>query len=146
MPCRLYHQHVPSGGTRHGRHKVLKTAASKGLVFRRGRTTGVARCKFLSDGRNGSSAGRPLSKIVVSLKTQSLGEAQDRRWPLVKQWRETFQRAQTGEPLSLAEIDAQAREIFTSTLERMEAADAKRRQSSVNEQARKPQRGPVQFP
>ena len=90
------------------------------------------RGKFLSDGRNGS-AGQPLSKIVVSLKTQSLGEAQDRRWPLVKQWRETFQRAQTGEPLSLAEIDAQAREIFTSTLERMEV-DAKRRQSSVNEE------------
>ena len=77
------------------------------------------RGKFVSDGRNGS-AGRPLSKIVVSLKTQSLGEAQNRRWPLVKQWRETFQRAQTGEALSLAEIDAQAREIFTSTLERME--------------------------
>jgi integrase len=88
------------------------------------------RGKFVSDGRNGS-AGRPLSKIVVSLKTQSLGEAQDRRWPLVKQWRETFQRAQTGEPLSLAEIDAQAREIFTSTLERMEV-DAKR--SPINEQ------------
>jgi integrase len=82
------------------------------------------RSKFVSDGRNGS-AGRPLSKIVVSLKTQSLSEAQARRWPLVKQWRETFQRSQTGEPLSLAEIDAQAREIFTSTLERMEV-DAKR--------------------
>ena len=88
--------------------------------------------KFVSEGRNGS-AGRPLSKIVVSLKTQSLGEAQDRRWPLVKQWRETFQRAQTGESLSFAEIDAQAREIFTSTLERMEV-DAKRRQLSTNEE------------
>ena len=40
-------------------------------------------------------AGRSV-RFVVSLKTQSLGEAQDRRWPLVKQWRETFQRAQTG--------------------------------------------------
>ena len=90
------------------------------------------RGKFVSEGRNGS-AGRPLSKIVVSLKTQSLGEAQDRRWPLVKQWRETFQRAQTGEPLSLAEIDAQAREIFTSTLERMEV-DVKRQQLSINEE------------
>lgn len=70
------------------------------------------RGKFVSEGRDGR-AGRPLSKIVVSLTTQSLGEAQERRWPLVKQWRETFQRTQTGEPLSLAEIDAQAREIFT---------------------------------
>ena len=39
---RLYHQPVPSAGTRHGRHKVLKAATSR-LVFRRGRTTGVAR-------------------------------------------------------------------------------------------------------
>ena len=90
------------------------------------------RGKFVSEGRNGS-VGRPLSKVVVSLKTQSLGEAQDRRWPLVKQWRETFQRAQTGEPLSLAEIDAQAREVFTSTLERMEV-DAKRQRLSINEE------------
>ena len=90
------------------------------------------RGKFVSNGRNGS-ARRPLGKIVVSLKTQSLGEAQDRRWPLVKQWRETFQRAQTGEPLLLAEIDAQAPEIFTSTLERMEV-DVKRRQLSINEE------------
>ena len=60
-------------------------------------------------------------------------EAQDRRWPLVKQWRETFQRAQTSEPLSLAEIDAQAREIFMSTLERMEA-DAKTQRLSINEE------------
>src|SRR5208282_5954961 len=90
------------------------------------------RGKFVSEGRNGS-VGRPLSKIVVSLKTQSLGEAQDRRWPLVKQWRETFQRAQTGEPLSLAEIDAQAREVFTSTLECMEV-DAKRQRLSIDEE------------
>jgi integrase len=90
------------------------------------------RDRFVSEGRNGS-AGRPLSKIVVSLKTQSLGEAQARRWPLVKQWRETFQRAQAGEPLTLAEIDAQAREIFTAALERMEA-DGKRQRSSINEE------------
>jgi integrase len=70
---------------------------------------------------------------VVSLKTQSLGQAQDRRWPLVKQWRETFQRARTGDTLSPAEIDAQAREIFTSTLERMEV-DTKRGRSSINEE------------
>jgi hypothetical protein len=90
------------------------------------------RGKFISEGRNGS-AGRPLSKIVVSLKTQSLGEARDRRWPLVKQWRETFQRAQTGEPLSVAEIDAQAREIYISTLERMEVDANRRRLSNSDE-------------
>jgi len=126
----LYHQPVPSAGPGMADTRYLRQR-HQGWYF----VAAVPRAlrgKFLSDGRNGS-AGRPLSKIVVSLKTQSLGEAQDRRWPLVKQWRETFQRAQTGEPLSLAEIDAQAREIFTSTLERMEV-DAKRRQSSVNEE------------
>jgi hypothetical protein len=40
------------------------------------------RRKFVSEGRNGS-VGRPLSKVVVSLKTQSLGEAQDRTVALV---------------------------------------------------------------
>jgi integrase len=90
------------------------------------------RGKFAGQKRDGSTA-RPLSKIVISLKTQSLTEAQERRWPLVKEWRETFRRALTGDPLSPVEIDAQAREIFTSTLERMEA-DAKRRRSSFGEE------------
>jgi hypothetical protein len=51
----------------------------------------------------------------------------------VKQWRETFRRTQTGEQLSHAEIDAQAREIFTSMLERMEA-DARTQRWSINEE------------
>ena len=89
------------------------------------------RGKFVGSGRNGS-ARRPLSKIVVSLKTQSLGEAQERRWPLVKHWRETFQRAQTGKPCRLRK-STRRREIFTSTLERMEV-DVKRRRLSTNEE------------
>jgi hypothetical protein len=54
---------------------------------------------------------------------------------LSKKWKahETFQRAQTREPLSIAEIDAQAQEVFTSTLERMEV-DAKGRRLSMNEE------------
>ncbi len=59
------------------------------------------RGKVVSEGRNGSAC-RPLSKIVVSLKTQWLGEAQDRRWPLVMQWRETS--CHLPEPLMDAEF------------------------------------------
>jgi len=127
---RLYHQHVPSPGHGMADTRYLKRRHQSWYFV--AAIPRALRGKFVSEGRNGS-VGRPLSKVVVSLKTQSLGEAQDRRWPLVKQWRETFQRAQTGEPLSLAEIDAQAREVFTSTLERMEV-DAKRQRLSINEE------------
>jgi integrase len=90
------------------------------------------RGKFVSQGRNGKPA-KPLTKIVEKLGTQSLSEAQEKRWPLVHQWREAFKRTLTGEPLSPAEIDAEAREIYTSTLQRLEA-EAKARKSSVTKQ------------
>jgi hypothetical protein len=80
--------------------------------------------RFMSTGRNGR-AGKALAKIVVSLNTQSLAEAQERRWPLVNQWRENFRRALSGAPLTRAEIEELARETYTATLERLEA-DAKR--------------------
>ena len=127
---RSYHQPVPSAGRGMADTRYLKRRHQSWYFV--AAIPRALRGKFISEGRNGS-VGRPLSKVVVSLKTQSLGEAQDRRWPLVKQWRETFQRAQTGEPLSLAEIDAQAREIFTSTLERMEV-EAKRQRLSIDEE------------
>lgn len=82
------------------------------------------RGRFLSQGRNGRP-GRPLSKIVISLNTQSLAEAKDRRWPLITQWRENFRRALSGAPLTRAEIEELAGETYTATLERLEA-DAKR--------------------
>jgi len=84
----------------------------------------AARGKFVSEGRNGKS-GKPLAKVVESLGTQSLREAQDRRWPLVHEWRERFKRTMASVPLTVAEIEFEAREIYTSLLERM-AADAKR--------------------
>lgn len=55
------------------------------------------RGRFISPGRNGRP-GRSLGKIVVSLQTQSLADAQDKRWPLVNQWRENFKRALSGAP------------------------------------------------
>jgi integrase len=60
------------------------------------------------------------SAIVESLHTQSLQEAQQRRWARVQEWTQAFERAATGTPLTLAEIDAEAREAYRSTLEFME--------------------------
>ena len=73
------------------------------------------RGRFVSQGRNGKP-GRPLTRIVESLGTQSLKEAQEKRWPLVHEWREKFKRANAGVPLTLAEIDALARECYSAEL------------------------------
>lgn len=75
----------------------------------------AVRGKFLSSGRNGHG-GKPLTKIVESLGTQSLKEAQDRRWILVHEWRERFKRTLADVPLTVAEIEFEAREIYTSLL------------------------------
>ncbi len=78
------------------------------------------RARFISEGRRGKNGrrhpGQPLSKIVVSLHTQSLREAQERRWPLAQEWRQKFERARTGAPFALAEIDAFARESYAAAL------------------------------
>jgi len=78
------------------------------------------RGRFISRGRRGRQ-GRPLSKIVISLGTQSLSEAQEKRWPLVHEWRERFKRALSGVPFSLGEIDRLARESYAATLANLEA-------------------------
>jgi integrase len=73
------------------------------------------RGRFISQGRHGRP-GRPLSKIVISLGTQSLSEAQERRWPLVHEWRERFKRTKSDVPFTLAEVDALARESYAAML------------------------------
>ncbi len=82
------------------------------------------RGRFTSEGRRGKNGRRHpaqlLSTIVVALHTQALHQAQDRRWPLVQEWQEKFERARTGAPLTLAEIDAIAREAYAATLAVME--------------------------
>ncbi|MGH6868209.1 MAG: DUF6538 domain-containing protein, partial [Methylocella sp.] len=84
---------------------------------------------FLSQGRKEKKGhrrpGKPLSKIVLSLGTQSLAEARKLRWPLVTEWDERFKRAKAKVPLTVAEIEEQAREVYAATLERMDD-DAKR--------------------
>jgi integrase len=84
---------------------------------------------FISQGKKAENGrrrpGKPLSKIIVSLGTQSLAEARQTRWPLVTEWKSRFERAEAKVSLTLAEIEEQAREVYSSTLERMED-DAKR--------------------
>lgn len=70
-------------------------------------------------GRFVSHAGKPVTKVVVSLHTQSLKEAQDRRWPLVHEWRERFSRAAQDVPLTVQEIDADARQSYQDLLAHM---------------------------
>ena len=76
-------------------------------------------------GRFRSGTGRPLAMITLGLGTDSLSEARKRRDAKLAEWRTKFERAALAEPLTPAEIDAEAREVYTSTLERLEA-DAKR--------------------
>ena len=80
------------------------------------------RARFISEGRRGKNGrrhpGQPLRKIVVSLHTQSLREAQERRWPLVQEWRQKLERARTEAPFALAEIEAFARESYGAALAR----------------------------
>lgn len=87
------------------------------------------RTAFPSDGRRAPGgrrlAGKPREKIVIALDTQSLSEAQERRWPLVHEWREKFKRAKAKVPITITEIEDAAREQYTYLLERM-AADAER--------------------
>ena len=79
----------------------------------------AVRGRFLSNGHNGHG-GKPLARIVTSLGTQSLKEAQDRRWPLVHEWRERFKRVMANVPLTVAEIEAEARELYHYLLDWME--------------------------
>jgi integrase len=83
------------------------------------------RSAFPSDGRRIPDgrrlAGKPREKIVVALDTQSLSEAQERRWPLVQEWREKFKRAKAKVPITVGEIDQEAREHYHYLLDTMAA-------------------------
>lgn len=87
------------------------------------------RGKLLSQGqraRDGQrSPGKALRKVVISLGTHNLREAQGKRAVLEHHWSQVFERARRGMELSPAEIEEQAREIYVSLLESM-ADNAKR--------------------
>jgi hypothetical protein len=69
---------------------------------------------------------RPLRKqmkrktIVKALHTQSLSEAQKRRWPLVEEWRTRFERAATNVPMAPTEIDRAAHQVYDDMLRGMD--------------------------
>jgi integrase len=65
-------------------------------------------------------------KVVASLGTRDLTRAQRERWQKKVEYDRLFERLANNVPLSVAEIDAQAREVYHSTLDRLDI-DAKRR-------------------
>lgn len=70
-------------------------------------------------GRFKSSNGRPLSKIVEGLSTDSLKEAQAKAAKRRAHWLQVFERAKHDVPLTLGEIQAEAMEAYRVTLARM---------------------------
>ncbi len=78
-------------------------------------------------GRFRSSEGKPLGKIKIGLGTQSLPEAQARRWPLVNEWKSRFDRARQDAPLSLVEIAEEGAEAHDFLLDQLAADSARGR-------------------
>lgn len=68
-------------------------------------------------GKFKSSAGKPLTAIVEGLGTDSLKKAEQLAAKRRSHWLSVFERAAQDAPLSLAEVDAEAREIYLSDLE-----------------------------
>lgn len=60
--------------------------------------------------------------IVRSLGTDSLRQAQARRWPLLAELRRAFDLALTGGGLTLAEVEFQARQVYRDALKEFAAA------------------------
>ncbi len=71
--------------------------------------------------RYASKGGKPLLKVVVSLETQNVREAQARRDELDAHWTRQFERDRAGAPLSGADIAEAKREVYLSALDHMEA-------------------------
>jgi integrase len=71
--------------------------------------------------RFSSKGSKPLLKVVVSLETQNVREAQAKRDELDGHWTRQFERARAGAPLSGADIAEAKREVYLSALDHMEA-------------------------
>jgi integrase len=72
-------------------------------------------------GKFKSSKGKPLFHVTIGLSTDSEREAQAKAIVLEHQWRQAFDRARRGSPLSPAEIEEAARETYQAMLEAMAA-------------------------
>jgi hypothetical protein len=71
-------------------------------------------------GKFRSATGKPLSKIVEALHVDSLTEARKLRDQKLAEWQARFDRARQDAPLSLVEIEAEAREAYYRMLEALE--------------------------
>jgi hypothetical protein len=59
-------------------------------------------------------------KVVLSLHTQSLREAQAKRPALEHQWQQAFERASRGAALTGSEVEEASREVYLGLLGRLE--------------------------
>jgi hypothetical protein len=63
-------------------------------------------------GKFRSATGKPLAKIVEALGVDSLTEARKLRDQKLVEWQARFDRARQDAPLSIVEIEAEAREVY----------------------------------
>lgn len=75
-------------------------------------------------GRFKSPRGKPLKRIIEGLGTDSVKEAEAKATKRRAHWLAVFERAAQQSPLSLGEIQAEATEVYRSTLARMAAEAA----------------------
>jgi integrase len=63
------------------------------------------------------------AKVVQSLHTADPAEARRLRWPKREAWTQAFERARQGVPLTVAEIDVEARQAYQATLDALALAN-----------------------
>ena len=73
-------------------------------------------------GKFRSATGKPLAKIVEALGVDSLTEARKLRDQKLVEWQARFDRARQDAPLSIVEIEAEAREVYHSLLDELETS------------------------
>ena len=95
-------------------YRTLLLKRGKGYAFRIAVPTSV-RGKFKS------RTGKPLTAIVETLKTRDEVKAENEAAKRRAHWLTVFERAEQDAPLTLAEIDAEARELYISELEDRDA-------------------------
>ena len=85
-------------------------------------------------GKFRSATGKPLAKIVEALGVDSLTEARKLRDQKLVEWQARFDRARQDAPLSIVEIEAEAREVYHSQLDELEASGQRKEAKDFIEQ------------
>jgi hypothetical protein len=85
-------------------------------------------------GKFRSATGKPLAKIVEALGVDSLTEPRKLRAQKLAEWQARFDRARQDAPLSLAEIEVEAREAYYRMLEVLELSGQRKGAKAFIEQ------------